>query len=310
MDDRKSPTRATGLPSWVPDWTRPAPVEQCPVCRGYFILESPMFTLQDPAIIACRATKPDNVLRVSSALSVKSIRLSTRFDFENNRDLPLEWGSLALKELLLDVYDAWRNVVHNDEILPFQRCRTERHYTKRAFYIPERSKQTVSRRRILTKKTWRNHGSTDPVGNEYLYIPNILTLLAYALWVEADINYVEGKALARMASGRLALVPAYTRPGDIIAPLDDGTLTCFLFRPLQEIPDITTINARIHNIFTNYIWRYARGQYINEKQIFVESAHSKHVTLLGECFVDSTPRTDGQWNPYGHRGDMIVIAIH
>jgi hypothetical protein len=72
-----------------------------------------------------------------------------------------------------------------------------------------------------------------------------------ALREGCDTKFVDGKRLARMAIGRLALVPESVQAGDIVAVLHEHARAAlcilhYLFHPIQPDGDYSSMDDRIY----------------------------------------------------------------
>jgi hypothetical protein len=78
----------------------------------------------------------------------------------------------------------------------------------------------------------------------YFSVAIFLILFFYA---DNSTDFVSGRVLARMASGKLALVPASTRTGDIIVSSDElhQNPNQFLVRTIQFVKDQDSVNDEI-----------------------------------------------------------------
>jgi hypothetical protein len=145
--------------------------------------------LQEPGLLGCTFPGVDTVLCISSTQisSGLSQLIETTFDFPFRGFTPL--GTQAkqqiLDELWTEVFQVWREMIQNDNIIP----------------------------PIMKGIVPRSHANfvTIPFSAAW-YL-----LLALRDTKDKRPSFVNGKRLARMASGRVAFVPGSTQEGDIIA---------------------------------------------------------------------------------------------
>jgi hypothetical protein len=131
----------------------------------------------------------------------------------SNLRMPGDWVLLAA------AYQVWSDLVNDQNILPHDVSEVDK-----TFWLHSRGHQ-----------------------GEYMSMPNYLLSV---LREGHDTKFVDGKRLAGMASGRLALVPESAQEGDTIAIIhghgDPDTIRLhYLFHPIQPKDDYSSIDDRI-----------------------------------------------------------------
>jgi hypothetical protein len=140
---------------------------------------------------------------MSARLTELEGRAKTGKDFRQSAAL-----TKALGEIWVDLRKIWRNVVQDDDVL-----------------------------RANTPGNWdpnfnpASKPSTDSSLSPWFTIQQFLI---YVLKADADIKYVDGRVLAKLASGRFALAPKPTQKGDsICAYYGDSIIGHFVCRQFQ-----------------------------------------------------------------------------
>jgi hypothetical protein len=235
VGDSKSPVRLKNLLSWSPDWTSPLPTGRLPLQDNSTLFNRALVVwVPDQPILALALRNPDTVLFTSSELSVRQIpkgvyqgiavklaKVRISRDESSFREsehwLETREDIGVLKEIWLQVYQIWRKVVSDDNILPPQLPKLELEFKKGA-----------DKRRVSVS----------------FCVPLYLIL---AFKPGFDTKYLNGRALARMSSGQLALVPLSTQKGDITAALrvDIVGLRQFVFRLFQSVDNRLDLDAKI-----------------------------------------------------------------
>jgi hypothetical protein len=183
--------------------------------------------------------------------------------FPNGLILMLEKDLVVLKEVWVEVYQIWEGVVANNEFLPSKR---------------------------LELNTYRKMKD----GGHILY-PSVSLYLILAF---LDEGYLNGRALAKTASGKIALVPLSAKKGDIITFLFDleGNSKYFVFRliPSLNTPEQQKERASLDAV----IVRWAKREFSGMDDLVL------HGELVGEYFWKHNPE-----DRYV-RGQNLVLALH
>lgn len=122
----------------------------------------------------------------------------------------------VLLRLWPEEYEIWRDVISDDDILP-----------REPMCLDIDTKQDM-----------------------YVTQPLTVACLLIAFYDKvSNFKYLNGRLLARMSSGRLAIVPASIQKGDIIAYFYKGSKIAreFLFRPLQLVDKHRGVDTKILN---------------------------------------------------------------
>jgi hypothetical protein len=271
------------LPSWVPDWTTSISTVWSPSWSAKDQIDCPWNSrsylhLKDEAVLACELYVEDIVLHTSRQLSLDNIPANVRKDLASHL-IPAEGllkayqhkyiphdstTSHQIQYLWPRVYQAWRNAVHDNNILP----------------LPQENSKVAS---VMLSKLQKGGTKALPLW------------LLYTLSDGADTSFVEGKILARMASGELALLPSSAEKGDLIASISPvlDTSHSFVFRP--QAPDAF---ANIDKRLREHSWAHLPN---------------RHVEFLGQGFPDirlgplQVPHSSSE---YPRPKSKTILAIH
>ena len=283
VSDLPSDQRVEGLPSWVPDWSRPLHTLYNGFSPGGTVdwedrQQGPFFVvIRDPPVLACAGRHLDVITTVSGVLSVDLIPLDRRRQFQNEprqikttEGKPLEKSRRSqemLKDLCIEVYNTWREILKDGVLDPLD----EKTFRKNLFST------MISRRR----------GSLDIKLHEDTSLePSSLALLLTDLLDSQRFfrSSVHGKQIAMTHSGSRLPVPASTCAGDIRV---ECAKTCtWILRPLKLEENSLAGDSRIHRL-------------LNEKKLNVGEFGSflaakkrlRHSKFIGEVWMDwSRPR--------------------
>lgn len=186
--------------------------------KEYIMTRSANVSLQSPGIA--------KILRLGSRLEALSEDITARplFVEINTTDLHWQRRGMDFTKLYRDIYNAWRELIQDDRILT-SRDSEEEHRIRYVFEcIMYKHYQTPNPKHTID--TW---------------------LILCASQSFALISFFENRALARMSSGELALVPGSSRVGDFligilnteVGPMRSGATfwSPFLFREKEESLD-------------------------------------------------------------------------
>jgi hypothetical protein len=236
IGEEKSLVHLQNLPSWVPDWTTPLTTKRFPMHTGLNLQPSNFWVgVPEQEIPSYGVEYFDTVLFTSSELSLEQIPSDIRqgialelaqvnWLFAELEEYPwiMQEDISFLLELWPMVYQIWREVILDDNVLP-----------------PKLVDMALSWGRLGLR--------TEGNGRELFLSVPICLILAFHPDVAA--NYLNGRALARTSRGMLALVPRSTREGDFITPLTgrNRNRKGFVFRPLQLPDESMGFDARAFN---------------------------------------------------------------
>lgn len=213
------------LPSWVPDWTSKISGYNLSNALSLNNPRIPIIHHDKPGVLGCIVDEVDTILFISSTLSERQLpfrvrhRISTKLaalnvmltDEGEVKMLPeVRKRGQVLDELWSEACQAWSCLIQDKNLLPLEwkdaRPRLLDHYSGRTLF--KRS-----------SKQW---------------------FMILALRYANGTKSVDDQRMARMASGRLALVPKSTRQGDIVATSygspslgSEATSYHSVFRPIQ-----------------------------------------------------------------------------
>jgi hypothetical protein len=308
IGEGKSPSRPSGLPSWVPDWTEP----RFQVFRGWLhnlrntdwelarkiqrawrIFRCHLL-IRNPSILIIFSFEIDTVVSASSVLSVQDIPLNVRETMsarltELDRGLRRsgeydpEFGQRealedARAKLVSDVWEIWRSVVRNDDILP-----------------PDLE--------------GRGHISFDPACYLWLEGTPVQKILIYVLGAGANTKYVDGRALARLASGRLALVPGPTQKGVTICTYRGNSLLGqFVCRQFSGQNDIEANIRRKFQSIAKGETLFSGGKKVDMGKTEEDTTHLDkfpvlHCTFVGRCVTNSLKVVE-------YPKDAFIVALY
>jgi hypothetical protein len=253
----KSPTHRKNLPSWVPDWTSSITAKRFPMQYRFYFEEMRLEWMEEQEIPACGPLYYDTILFVSSELSMGKISNNTRQVIASRLvNIKLSLNGVdqiiidskdtgILKEVWPEVYQIWREVISDDKILAADLGELSTKFSDNFFY------DTAS-------------------------VPLYLIL---AFHNSLALDYLNGRVLAKMSSGKLALVPSSTQEGDIIAPILDHSWRGkeFVFRPLQCNDTCPDVDAEVL------------------KSLEVVDGLVVHCKLIGECRRDGFEESSSRW---------------
>jgi hypothetical protein len=112
-----------------------------------------------------------------------------------------------------------------------------------------------------------------------------------------DKHLIEGRALALMASGKLALVPAHVQKGDVVFTSITSTsyiYVTFLLRPNSEIRNSSLYSVANEEIISalkdtkDGPWHWGQG--LKEQGLSELSSDDDsifHCTLVGDCLIEA-----------------------
>jgi len=217
---------SSGLASWAPDWRQPkltTPLHvEGPVARALLdYKENGMFEwhhvwVDKPLTLILLGHIVDSITVVSTPLSGTLIPPEKQSEFSARHDtIILDVGNISEPnhktrvQLYADIYEAWRALVNDDHILPPHSHSDLNDGIDRVwdFY------------RYISHHADARGSIRDFEDEYYSYSRQVVDYLIAYFSTDFDKFLVDGRALARLASGRLALVPCDAREGDLILRL-------------------------------------------------------------------------------------------
>jgi hypothetical protein len=255
----KTAPRFKDWPSWVPNWVHEGPKTYSDfVARHHAVF--PTWVPHQGLVWPFKLS--DRILSVSSPISSFSITAETIIEMQEILwPMNLERDSLGVlttvphtKEEFDDacfkVYHIWRNAVKDSNILPAEHIKLD--------YLVKYVVKVESEKLKTT------------------FCAPVLLILALGY---GHNGFIADRALARMASGKLAIVPESAQKGDLIVPLSTNT-SWGLSEP--------------------YLFRAVESEHISESaQVDISNAVNMDMDgedgpviaceYVGGCFLDQTP---------------------
>ncbi|PMD30182.1 HET-domain-containing protein [Hyaloscypha variabilis F] len=277
-DDRDNhPSRIAGLPSWVPDWTRPKMMSQISLTSKPYWYREDLTTSWRlvGSILAFAVRYSETVVSTSIELSIVQIphgfrqklalKLGKAMFYDTKRKD--HWYELMdnadaddIDEVWPESYEVWRQLIQDDDILP-----------------PEVFPHTVQGIRIRDS-----------------LVPFFLIL---ALHPRYELDHLTGRALARTSSGELAIVPTSTQKGDIIVGFSAGSyyddILQFALRPFQIEENLEMLNKAILNLTRE-------DKFTTDDMTGWEGYPVLHCEMIGQCLLGN----------FGSYGNCQIVAIH
>ncbi|KAH8822051.1 heterokaryon incompatibility protein-domain-containing protein [Xylogone sp. PMI_703] len=290
-------TSRKDLPSWSPDWTIPS------LDRSHYQFSGPShqtevtkIPLESDSVIACGVPWANFIVSISLELSAHRIPTEsrqrvisswTRVDAQFKQEghvLDGIWVAQKsfdeIRKVWADVYTVWRKAVNDDSVLPA---------------TPDEYSFTYNR--TLHEPHDSRLGFT---------VPLILVLIITG---HLESQHIEGKRLARMASGNLALVPVSVQVGDIIVSMADETTptTDFVFHPLSP--------SDKHSRIDDDIFQAVLGMFLEDEtldlsleQIKLAIPSIKHYGFVTDCFLDDSYSL--RKNKVHNVTEPFIMALH
>ena len=203
VEDIPPEQRMQGLPSWVPDWTwlpqhkQRYRFDQYNDDKSSHNPRREYFLIEGSSVLVVISGGPDPIVDISVALSSSLFSAAQRRQFQdgfrsliNAHDIHDEWSVRNLSgNLFRQVWNAWLAVLGND-------------LTPSIFTFPGH---------IYLERSFKGLSTISPCSG------NPLSIYLLALFDPriASANPIEGRRLAKSASGRYSMVPASTCRGDI-----------------------------------------------------------------------------------------------
>jgi hypothetical protein len=314
----KSAPRFQDLASWVPNWLHQGPkTYSYNKCTGRDTsVTFPTWVQEDndEVIAACPVISSDTIVSVSSALKLQNIPkgLSTRIRANILSMYPAAWSldegdkyiefhfpGNDVQDVQFQIYRAWRELVRDDNILPPEPVDFDQIDASIAIGIVNTSEDLPELARSI----------------HHCIHHSVSTLLLLPFCIDYDQGIVD-RALARMVSGKLALVPVSAQKGDLVVPLNKSEPPSLQVFPRKEKPDQKL--GRYYDGDQSY--RVEQDQYVFrpvETSNLSESMYEKiresvdvgrdwpivPCEYVGGCFLDRTPshqvrETDGLSKPF------------
>jgi len=273
VEDIPPEQRMQGLPSWVPDWTwlpqhkQRYRFDRYQDDKSSYNPRQKYFLIEESSVLVIISNRLDTIVDISVEL------LSSLFSAAQRRQFQDGFRSLRGRSsiwnfdfnLFPQVWDAWRVVLGNVIISG----------------IPNIS---------AVEYLQRSLGDL-PTNSSYLDDSPIIHLLALFDPRISSANPIEGRRLAKLASGRCCMVPASTCKEDIYV---EGLKAPWILRPLNSPKRDQHLEAQIRD----------RNPYDRFKMGIMPI---KHCVLVGQCWTYSkSPYVD----PRSHSSQETLYAIH
>lgn len=299
MSDLSPDQRMEGLPSWVPDWSKPPHKFDNGFSPGRTVdwedrHNGRFFALiRDPPVLACAGRQLDAIVAVSGVLSVDLIPLDQRRQFQDElgQIKTTEGTSLnkikrsqkKFQDLCMEVYNTWREILKDGILHPLD--------------------EKIFRKNLLSTMIPRQRGPLDiKLHEEPSLEPSSLALLLTDLLDSQRFfqSSVHGKRIATTHSGSRLPVPASTCGGDIRVEYAE---TCtWILRPLKLQENFPANDSRIRHLLNK------KKLNVGELGKFLDLAEKKklrHCKFIGEGWMDwSRPRRKSLSQP------EEVFALH
>jgi hypothetical protein len=328
-----SSTRPEGLASWAPDWISPkttAPLHHgkgtiSQLLRNYHkdgIFGCYHAWVHEPRILILLGHIVDTVVRSSAPLSGLKISSHKRSEFSRFTQIS---EKKRIKEFCSDIYAAWKELFRDDDILPT--LDNDGIFTP---WITITMSGGVSDledfHRYLSSMMDGPDGDAGILHRGY-YSNHCEAADFLILYFSPGFNkaIVDGRALARLSSGRLALVPACVRDGDVVVRLPTAAHSkvmypyrpSFVVRPNEE--NRNSIPLSVHketiisaleimekedrsNLKSEHILKEISSDYVQTLGLdFNDDDSFVYCTFVGECLgIGRCPR----WLP------LLPMPIH
>lgn len=286
VEDIPPEQRMQGLPSWVPDWTWLPQHKQQYRFDQYKDDESShnprreYFPIQESSILVVIGNEPDPIVDISVELSSSLFSAAQRRQFQDGfrsirnfhdlhgqRDVRNLWDSPFPQ-----IWDAWCAVLGNDVI----------------------GNDLISNMRMIDADVYLHFLLEDP----YIilrYSENFLAMHLLALFDPriSSANPIEGRRLAKLASGLYSIVPASTCKEDIYV-VTKGLKASWILRSLKSPKRDQHLEAQIRD----------RNPYDSFKMGIMPI---KHCVLVGQCWTYSKSLYT---NSRSHTSQETLYAIH
>ncbi|KAN0108640.1 Heterokaryon incompatibility protein (HET) domain containing protein [Hyaloscypha variabilis] len=307
VGDDKSPIRPKDLASWAPDWS--SPKATCPFPHFADVNNKEIFWnghvwINDSSVLACKGYRTDRVTHMSSPLLKREMPLqkhnefSKRFtelqtDYEGGESEGGQYDIiLRTRELCHDIHNFWSNLVNDEKLLEPIPVRNGRKLAphgdfRKIFDTAFRRSPDKSGRSKAYEQYRLSHG----------VFSCTIDFLMHYFYPGCDKDFIEGRALARMESGKLALIPGHARVGDVAFRLrPEATENAyFLVRPTIEVrnsnPDLVFNEEALFKLkdAKHTGWSWSRTL-----QWLTDVTSDEYIFLpckfLGDCWLDVAGR--------------------
>jgi hypothetical protein len=357
VGDPKSPNRLPGLASWAPDWNEPKPttplIELFPGTKPGSPDEWGLGGSEEgkkfhhnyiwigkPAILACLGREMDCIMHFSVPLLEQDISSENRAEFMTRfKSLMEDWMDWVTspatmsnmynymrimlertESIYCDIYNAWREVIQNDRILP--NWQTLSHEPSFRMSLPPWQLKFFLEFSGIGEHYQRPNSLGLPrVIQCSKSTPRVLTVIDCLIWsvFTGYEELIKDRRLAQTGNGYLSLVPSYAEKNDHIFCVDfhiaELNILCLL-RPNPDFRNPTLENtirlkfdlARLSQLNDSHDAYYDHTGAVRNLDIL-------HGTFVGDCFVDlyrerplEEPMPKVSENPLLERS--MIYAIH
>lgn len=294
VGDSKSQTRIQNLPSWVPDLTVPIPTRRFPIHYHPSVnvgedededepeisdfgrkLQTPTFILRFFSTILATTSEillrqiPIDVRRsIASKLAKIPMRRYDEYDGETLIWVKPEAIAL-LRKVWRKVYQTWRDVLANDEIL--------------------------SPKPLDLEIKWYDR--------DICVCPSVAIYLILAFGPDHNTNYLNGKALAKLTCGKLALVPVSAQRGDLVVPFTSVRHSKeFVFRTVPSMDDRASVDAETI--------KWAKSSLPVGEADFIGDDSVLHCEFVGECLRGNFWTRGKDFKDAYGESRQVIMTLH
>lgn len=282
IEDIPPEQRMQGLPSWVPDWTwlpqhkRRYRFDWDQDNKSGHSPRQKYFLIEESSVLVVIGNKPDTIVDISVELSSSLFSAAQRRQFQdgfrsliNAQYIHDRWRIQDLGDnLFQQMWNAWRAVLGNDLISSI-------HMFPADMYL-ERSLESLS--------------TVSPYSDALLSI-HLFSLFDPRI---SSACPIEGRRLAKLASGQYFMVPASTCKEDIHVR---GLKASWILRPLNSPKRDQHLEAQIRDLL-----RHNLNPYDQFAIMPIE-----HCVLVGQCWTYSnSPYVNSSY----HFSQETIYAIH
>jgi len=328
VGDPRSPTRLPELASWAPDWSEPKSttplVELFPGSKpGSFDEWGPgvsdesnkfhhnFIWIKNPAILACLGHELDCIVLFSAQLLEQDISSEKRAEFmtrfKSIMEDWMEWVESPVtmskmhyymesmlgrtESLYCDIYNAWREVIQDERILP--NWQTLSHKPSFRMSLPPwELKFCLEFDGIKDHYNGPNSLGSPRIIQYSKSTPRVLTVIDCLIWsiFTGFEGLIKDRRLAQTSNGYISLVPSYAEKGDHIFCVDrhlaELNILCLL-RPSPEFFNPTlegTIRLKFDLARLSQPNDYYDAYYDHTSR--ERKLDILHGTFVGDCFLD------------------------
>jgi len=274
VEDIPPEQRMQGLPSWVPDWTWLPQHKQRYRFDRYQDDKSSRsprqkyFLIEESSVLVVYGNILDPIVDISVELSSSLFSAAQRRQFQDGfRSLINDHDTLDQQNIFQQMWNAWRAVLGND-------------VTFKSYEIPAYMYLQLSLEKLSTISPY-----SDALPGKHL-----LSLFDPRI---SSAHLIEGRRLAKLASGRCSIVPASTCKGDIYV---EGLEASWILRPLNSSKRDQHLEAQIRDLL---------GHNLNpDDRLGITPI--EHCVLVGQCWSYFDSLYGNSRSPFS----PTIYAIH